>query len=113
MAYIRKVMPVVEVIELYTSRSKILNAACEKHPHIAECDSDTDGYWVYMEPGYICVDTGNGTIHNYTVADCLDEMQNIVEGVYVDGHTIPFNQATPEQIEAHKVWVESQNEPNE
>ena len=73
----------------YTSKSKTLNAACKKHPHVSECYSDQDGYWIYTTEGYIQEEMECGTIHEQTVKECLEYMRGIVKGDFVDGHSVP------------------------
>lgn len=73
----------------YTSKSKTLNNACEKHPHVAECYSDSDGYWVHTVSGYVSADDECGTIRGDTVKDCLNGISSIEKGLYVDGHSVP------------------------
>lgn len=86
--------------EQYNSHSKTLNNICRKHPHIESCHSEYDGYgddhnrdkpsyWIYCIEGYVHDGNECVSIHVKTVKEAIDEIKNIVEGVFEDGHSIP------------------------
>lgn len=58
--------------------SKQLFALQEKHPDIVQSISleGEDGYWLYLEPGWYCLRTDCGTIHEYTVKACLQRFRD-------------------------------------
>ncbi len=44
---------------------------------ISEVFKDSDGYWIYLNYGYISTETQCGTIHEYTLADLRKQLKTI------------------------------------
>lgn len=59
------------------TRSSTLEALAKKHPDIIESISyeGEDGYWLYMYKGWYAPSCETGTIHEYTVKDCLEQFK--------------------------------------
>ncbi|MCO4327910.1 hypothetical protein MTR05_12885 [Staphylococcus agnetis] len=60
-----------DVIEKYVSK---------KHrDKIESMDKDIDGWWINLKEGYVAIDTGAKSIHEYTVSDIKKKLYVIVE----------------------------------
>lgn len=76
-------------------------ADIRNHPFVESTHTEDDGYredgkparWVYLKPGYISPDMECGTIHEGTVAECCDMLNN-------------SRRATPEEIERQGYTIE-------
>lgn len=46
---------------------------------VDECSTDSDGYWVYLENGYVAYDGGEDcwVIHEYTITDLKAAIKTI------------------------------------
>ena len=44
---------------------------------ISEVFKDSDGYWIYLNYGYISTETQCGTIHEYTLAGLVKQLRTI------------------------------------
>ena len=44
---------------------------------ISEVFKDSDGYWIYLNYGYISTETQWGTKHEYTLADLRKQLKTI------------------------------------
>lgn len=62
-----------------TTGSKTIDRAIANHPKVVANESwkDSDGYWLVLEPGYMCAFSDCHTIHEWNVKDVLDAIKNI------------------------------------
>jgi hypothetical protein len=58
---------------------KTLDQLCQKKDkYIDEAYKDSDGYWIYLHPEYICGETETLTIHEYTIAELRRSLASIM-----------------------------------
>lgn len=68
-------------IDTYGNPPKTLVAACQRHAEkireIGDERGSEDGYWVYLEHGWINPVSGTHAIHEWTVADCISQLSSL------------------------------------
>tara|TARA_R110002126_G_scaffold291144_1_gene450586 strand:- start:1149 stop:1373 length:225 start_codon:yes stop_codon:yes gene_type:complete len=59
---------------------KTLMAACVRSGAVTEIGNETEsggGYWVYLSEGYINSFSETGTIHEWTAANCIEQIESV------------------------------------
>jgi hypothetical protein len=49
----------------------------DKQGNMVDHESKQDGYWVFLRPGFICLDMDCQTIHEYTVSEVIDRLKSV------------------------------------
>lgn len=47
------------------------------HPWVGKAFRDSDGYWVWLKPGYWSTNMECGTLHEYTVKELIEQWQYV------------------------------------
>lgn len=73
------------------------------HPWVYDAFNDGDGWWVYMHAGFIQPDMECGSIHEDTIRECCDMLNNArratPEEIEPQGYTLEEAQANWEQYD--------------